>query len=310
MNRRLVRSLIAMIGIAASACGAPAKDAPATSRAASATVALADSAAPSAFGPDTGVLFEATITSGKDLELMPIALVLNDSLIAPPQFGADNSKDPFVTRLLARNTIYDLFDGGTRSGRVRIGSSAYTGCSAYTARALPMGDAKPPFDGLAGRLTKSGGASHRRELSVTERAVFDSLILTVLRENNIPVTRPRASTPWPGFAFTVDGTGRLAIVGNYDYELSPADSNHTFSVSLVAEWRDQGWEVTWKLFREGHEIDDRSAGATPLDAIDINGDGTMELVMITFGYESRSYLVLRRSASGWKTWYWGGGDGC
>lgn len=293
------------------ACGCSARDAKPI-RDSRVTNDVVDTTSPPPLGADSGALFEARALPGEGPTLTPIAMVIGDSIIGVQQFSEASPNDPFVRRFLARNARYSLFVGGAPTGSTRILSAAWTGCSAYLARVSVTGATVPRTGALAGHLTERSRLARRRPISSAEQATFDSLVLTVLQKNNVSPGAPRTTESPAGFSFTVgDGDAQVTVlVGNYDYDLPPADSNHTVSVSLVAERIAGAWTIRWQVFREASGGENAGSGPEPIDVLDIDGDGTVELVLADYGWESRWYDILRRSSDGWTLKFGGGGDGC
>lgn len=261
-------------------------------------------------GADSGVLFSLDGSPGSDLTLIPIAIVLRGLLIAPPRFDMASANDPFVRRFLAENTMYTVFTNGVAQDSLRLTRAAFTGCDGYTAGVALARPTVGPIDALAGHLTHNPRPSRRRALSPAERAVLDSLVLTILREHQLPGPLPRATNAPHAFAFALDTGGTMVLTGDYDYVLQPIDSGRTVSISLIAESVARGRVVGWSNYAEGSPGEGSGGGTFLLDALDIDGDGTVELVLRRTGFEDLSFRVLRRNASGWSVVYAGGGFGC
>ena len=68
--------------------------------------------------------------------------------------------------------------------------------------------------------------------------------------------------------------------------------------------------VTWKHARGDEEGEDEEFERRVLDAADLDGDGTPEIVARTALTESWVYTIYKRGAGGWTEVYRGGGGGC
>ena len=293
------------------AWGCSARDA-APARDSLATRGVVISASPPPLGADTGVLFEVRVFEMEAPTLTPIAMLLGDSIVGVRQFEEESPNDPFVRRFLAPNTEYSMFVGGAPAGSARIVSAAWTGCSAYSANVVVTGATLPRTGALAGHLAGRSRTARRRPMSSAEQAAFDSLVLSVLQAHNVAPPAPRVSESPAGFSFTV-GTGSAEVtvlVGSYNYDVPPADSSHTVSVSLVAERIAGAWAIRWQVFREASGSENAGGGPEPIDVLDIDGDGTVELFLADYGWESRWYEIMRRGPDGWTVKFGGGGDGC
>ncbi len=311
-NTVVSRTILATLVLVA--CGRPVSDSRTVSGSpATQAAAAVDATSSTPLGADSGVLLDVIDgTSQTGFTLWPIAILVRDSLIDPPQFAEENAADPFVRRFLARDTRYPVFVDGAATGEVRISGARWTGCSSYEAHTAPTTATVPRTSVLAGRLPPRARVARRRALLPGERATLDSLLLVVLQQHGISATTPRTEQFTVGFAFTVgDSDARVvALVGNSSFTLPPADSQHAIGVSLIAEQAGTGWSIRWQEFEESRTSEYQASGSQPIDVLDIDGDGVEEVVFATFGVESRSYLILRRRPGTWVQWYRGGGDGC
>ena len=98
------------------------------------------------------------------------------------------------------------------------------------------------------------------------------------------------------------------IIGSLKVDSTENEGDRIISVLLVLDSTSSGYRETLVTYQNGLEAN--AASERFIAALDIDGDGSPELITRTTFYEWYSYTVYQRNPSGWQEWYAGGGAGC
>jgi len=161
------------------------------------------------------------------------------------------------------------------------------------------------------RLADSLAASNGKTAldSSLARQVMD-LAKAAMREHG--VTEQLVGRMQLEAAFTGDVRGAVGEILVATYQaVSPVDSSGSerqVVLFFIAEHVGSSYRITHSFFDDEDEVSVEVPGA--VDVIDLDGDGTMELITESHYYESWDFAVFRKEGGGWKRVYKGAGGGC
>lgn len=240
------------------------------------------------------------------VDLDPIVFSDDGALRAVDGGDEDSASVAFRAKAYAPGAAYWLYSGGRRIGRaMAIGADEY-GCTGLPGTATPQQPLHTGWSGLAASDSTLSTLTRRRELVLDEKSKLSVLALGELRKL-APAIHPSAldiSDAWgvelPSHAVWLVATFRAVPVADTADEM--------FSAMVVLE---RGLPrvvppLVWSHFGGEESRQERRA----IDILDLDHDGTPELITSTSYYESQDYQIWRRTPSGWSLWMTSGGSGC
>jgi hypothetical protein len=245
----------------------------------------------------------------------PLVLIENGHLKKPVEYDPSKQEesnavyDRFAKEYFARGRKYPLLIGGAEKGLVTVGEPVGEGCislAATVTSTVPLSNAQ---FALAATTTKGLGihADWRRPVSAQERAEFLVLVKKALgqkkveniSESSIKVENLRSTK--------LNASGPDVIIGSATLE----SKTGIHQVFLVAARKGVAYEEVLSSYHLARDEDDASASVENLvEQVDLDGDGTDEIVTINTYYEGWDYTVYKEQKGRWKKVYQGGGGGC
>jgi hypothetical protein len=210
-----------------------------------------------------------------------------------------------------RGRLYYLYSQGNNAGAVETTARFNCGiqrCPAQVlARALPTNPAFKPSSGLATNFELIQTNASSRPATKEERAMLLRMANAWLDQSKKPAKEKQAFRK-----FLKEAAGSVAIaswnkdrqptlIGNWSMGSENdrhygAEDDYYESLLIIAEQQNDG---TYKRASGSGSISQE--GCSYFDHIDINGDGTDEIILLCEGLEgSYSYRLMQRSSSGWR----------
>lgn len=258
----------------------------------------------------SGITYSA---AGKNIKFLiePFAYVGNGKLENLPE-SLDQKR--FDRAYYANRQRYTLFAGGNPSGTVSVRQQAFgIQCDGLAA----VADVSPPGTvagmrmGLASNVDFLATQYTRRAPSAEERAIALKLAQRIYTQNKAPkvVTTKVHVTNITVF----QGPGRNILVASFTANIinkeSAYDRSVTHAAFLVAEKiGDAPYRTTLGWFNAGEEAGVQTQDL--VDILDIDGNGTPEIVTQFAYYEAVEYHVYRKTDGQWKDFYRNFGAGC
>jgi len=246
-------------------------------------------------------------TSAEVFAVMPAA-----GGFAQPALDDSAAAAGFYERWLKPGRGYTVLRGGARTGTVTIAENDMAGCMALTAQTRAQ-VSEPGWFG-AGIATDAPVARPAPVVAQPEDAERAQMTALLRRE----ITAKGGA--WRDDArvdvLKVALPGGAAVVGSA--ALHPAsrageDNRPRHAAFIIAERGADGSlrpAVTWAHALSGGDEEDEQVERHILDAADLDGDGTPEIVARSAMTESWSYDIYRRGPNGWSVVHTGGGGGC
>ncbi|HEU4558264.1 MAG TPA: hypothetical protein VFS20_10455 [Longimicrobium sp.] len=231
---------------------------------------------------------------------------------AQPVIADSASSARFYERWLNPGHRYTVLRGGRTTGSLTIAENDAQGCMALTAATR----ASVSESGFHGSGLATSAPIGRDSAIVDQAAGADLAAVTALLRRELESTgeswSPDAEVKallvaLPGGGAAVVGSAAIRDLGE------EADQRARAATFIIAERAADGSlqpAVTWKRARGDQEAEDEQFERRFVDAADLDGDGTPEIVARTAMTESWLYTIYKRGPGGWTEVYRGGGGGC
>jgi hypothetical protein len=270
--------------------------------------------------PAKRVLFAVwmSIGSGKQpssLIIDPVVILDNGKLQKLPDLNSQTPQSETDSEVLEKTYFqsgqkYSLFFGGAELGSVTVQSVIGLSCASETATVKTSIPVPNGQDALATRGT-TGLRLHpnmRKVASTEQRAAFVEVAGRFLARKGITGISPRALRV-ENLRVTALGAQRPdAMIGSVIYKGRTANHN----LFLVIEASGPEWRTLIASYHENKDVEDGVDNVQEnfVDQLDLDADGTDEIVTMSGYYESWDYAIYKEEGGTWKKVYTGGGGGC
>jgi len=244
--------------------------------------------------------------------LDPIARIHGAALTSPLPEGkeAEAAWDKFEKIFFTPGRSYPLLFGGSELGTITVEKPESISCESLTATTKVSKPTPLGLDGLA-VSTLQGIQTHdnwRHVASEEQKSEFARLATESLRAHGAEAfTLEKLKIPSLRATRLRQG-GSEVLIGN----VSLQEKTKVHDLFLVIQFQ-PGKSQT--LLASYHQSKDPEDGVDRqqekfVDQLDLDGDGTDEIVTISGYYESWDYAIYREQNGEWKLVYKGGGGGC
>lgn len=244
--------------------------------------------------------------------LDPVVVIRGGRYASPPMGGETkaemNAYQSFIRNFYRPGRKYRLLFGGGEAGGVEVVKYQEPGCVGLTASAraetsVRLGGEVKALATNSPALGKGKGT--RRAPTEAERASALELARRSFRRNKVGEARVGRMKVNNLTAVDLNADGRAELVGSFIVE---GEFGVEEALLLVAEPGVDDYAVTLDWFHRGQEAD--SSYRRLVDALDLDGDKTAELIVQGLYYESHDYFIYKRERGAWRAVYQGGGGGC
>ena len=247
---------------------------------------------------------------GKEIRVLmePIAFLKNGELTHLPD---GEPQDQFEKKFYSPGTKFTLYVAGTATGAVEIVRPAFeVQCWALSSavNVTPPKAVSGMRMALASSATFKDAGYHRRAPSQSERSAVLDVAYSTLRTHQTPAVSVEKAKVSNVTAF--EGPLGVILVGSV-VAITPVkdDGDRLDAVFTIVERDSDGTRpgpFIW--FHTGSESTLETQDL--VDLIDIDGDGTPEIVAQVEGYESVGYHIYQRKQGRWVDFYEQVASGC
>ncbi|MEA2166277.1 MAG: hypothetical protein QOK37_4404 [Thermoanaerobaculia bacterium] len=224
----------------------------------------------------------------------------------------EDHDDEFEARYFQRGRTYRMLAGGAEIGTVKVVKTTDLGCVSLAASVDVMpARSKRDWNRLrllaVGSLHVPPAKEVRREPDEAEDSALWKVAEQTLRAKGVPASLFAKMEGGAMLATDLDHDGRRDLIGSF--QIYDAATQRTHSLFLIAMGKEGGGvraEHVWYFTYVG----DKGESKHLVDTIDLDEDGTDEIVVSWGFYESNEYEILKRAGNKWKSVYRGGGSGC
>ena len=270
----------------------------------------------SAAAPRTVVFAVSKYDSNATME--PVVVYARGAFEKPPVDGDEATVKTFVGDYYKPGRRYRLLSGGGESGSVTVKQFQGEGCVGLVAEVSLSTSAR--LGGNVKALATSSPTLGERQPSrraPTEVERMSALIQAreAYAERGVGATLAKKMEVVNLTATDLDGDGVFELVGSFRVETKTSKGQDFNTLFMITEPVSGSNELTGPTgkpalvwFHHGAEAD--YADRHYVDQLDIDGDGTAEVVAAGTYYESNDYVIYAKSRGAWREVYKGGGGGC
>lgn len=253
--------------------------------------------------------------SGSDKSIQtliePFAYIVNGKLVNIP---GETDRKKFEDTFYTGDKRYTLYSAGRATGYVQIIGSAFDiQCESFaaSAQASPPDIVRGKRMALASDTLFRDNGLKRRPPTLDERRVLIELATREYAKNKISIALARQIEVRNIAVF--EGGPAPMMIGSFvvgEKTDRGGDGHDTIhAVFLIAEKTDAGqYGSTHSWFKSGTENEIETQDL--VDVLDIDGDGTPEVVTQFGYYESNAYHVYKKADGKWADVYSNFGSGC
>jgi hypothetical protein len=260
----------------------------------------------------TGPFLLAGTRSGSRATLTVVGEIRSDALTDfPSDRAVEGYRDHFAERLLAPGTEFVLFSEGVRVGRLVAESTSVD--SRYCMD-------KPSVSGTVELVPSASGATQllaipaqhvRRRPYLAHRSLDHTSDQRVASLRLATEAIPRVGATWPVSVlgtradirvFQLPGSATSTIAASFLHqdrlaaEAAPAGA---YSIFLLGEMSGDTYQTSYTWYRP---VATEGKGAPRFyDHLDLDGDGSDEVILEVFGRDSRWFVSLARRNGAWTT---------
>jgi hypothetical protein len=287
----------------------------------------APQAAPEPQGGQSGtVLFVVSARNGQYATIEPILIVEQGGYKQP--VAGDASADEiarFADAYYRKGQKYRVLFGGGAAGSLTVkGSSKDSDCFKTGAEVALQTQARLNSNvmALATNSDSLGRAQgSRRAPTAVERASAVALALDIYRQKGVPASLLPGMETVNLTATDLNGDGKAELVGSFVVKKRSGDGAR-YLLFLLAEPQGNSYraglteykQLTKKDAAGGLSLDEMIGSGTFIerlvDQLDLDGDGTAELITVSNSLEGVSYTFYKKQAGQWQQFFESGGYRC
>jgi hypothetical protein len=249
----------------------------------------------------------------------PVAVISGGRFTPPPIAGLSAEATPQVARAeelfikdyFAPGRKYRVLFGGGEAGDLSVVKYDEPGCTGMTASvqlqsAVKLGGEVQALATDSAALGRGQGS--RRAPTAEERSAAVELARRSLVGKRVARARLQKMETNNLTAIDLNADGRAELIGSFFIKGEGGVEDALF---LIAEPRGEGFvpALSW-YHHTSRNAEDMVQIRRLVDALDLDGDGTAEVVVQGGYYESHDYIIYRKNRGGWRVAYQGGGGGC
>lgn len=241
----------------------------------------------------------------------PVVIVRRGAYVDPPvDEGGHKSAaaSKFIGDYYKRGQRFRLLFGGGEAGSVTVEHYNEPACVGMTAETKAETDVKlgGEVQALATNSTTIGKrSSSRRAPTEGERDAALALARKAFARRGVGPALVKKMEVINLTATDLDRDGREELIGSFKVE-APIFTTHALFIIYERSGASYRAALTW--FNTGSE--ETYADRRFVDQIDIDDDGTAEVVAVARYYESLNYIIYKKVGGRWREVYEGGGSGC
>jgi hypothetical protein len=224
----------------------------------------------------------------------------------------EDAQDEFEARYFRPGRTYRVLDGGAEIGTVKVTKLTSLGCVSLAASVDVTSRSNWDtnlFSVLAvGSLHLPPVIPGRRVPDDDEDKALRKIAEQELRPKGVSASMLAKMEGEANLSTDLDHDGHRDLIGSFSTN-DGKDERRTHNLFLIAMGDASGGfraEHVWYFTYLG----DPRGDETVVDTIDLDEDGTDEIVVRMGFYESHEYQILKRDHNKWKSIYQGGGSGC
>jgi len=253
------------------------------------------------------VIFSLTKDIQGGFHIEPIVIISGGKYTAPPiedEAGAKKFSDTYFRTGRQYNVVF----GGGDAGSLTVQKYEKDQCLNLVADVGAQTTARlgGEVQALAVSSEKLGsGTSSRRAPTEGERTSALEVARAVYGQRGVGAALVRKMKTVNLTATDIERDGKFELIGNFEIDAGNEVMHNLFIIfePTAAE----KYKAAWNWYQKGDENgnEDRKL----VDAFDLDGDGTAEVIAEGHTIENHNYAIYKRQAGTWRPVYKGGGGG-
>lgn len=232
--------------------------------------------------------------------------------LSPMDEYNEKSKQTFADKFYRKGQKYRLLFGGGEAGTATV-QGWQEGCNAIHAsiNVESAANIRGRIWALATNsesLGKSKGS--RRALTSAERAAAMTLATDIYRQHKTPPASLRQIKNVNFTATDLDGDGQFEVIGDFQIPTRDEINGQRRDLFLIAKPSGKGFRAELAAFQSYKMDSGFGRGTGFLDQLDIDGDGTSEVITLDEGFDAYGYSIYKKQNGKWQVIYTATGDAC
>lgn len=204
-----------------------------------------------------------------------------------------------------------LFLGGERQGAVKVEKVLGLQCDSSAAIVSTNAQVKWEKDAMGLATNASGISGHvnaQQPANENEKAVAKHLAMNEFRKHGVPEGLAKAIQLEQSIVTKLDGTDTQALIAYAFIKTKTA----IHDVFLIVKLDGDAASTEFARYHLTKDVEDGmdGEGYRFVDQLDLDRDGTDEIVIEETGYESEEFRILKRVNGSWVRVHIGGQGGC
>jgi hypothetical protein len=268
--------------------------------------------------PKATVLFTIYSLQPQATQMVPFAIIENGQFKQPIAGDSDEAEmTSFANTYYSKGREYRVLFGGAEAGSLTIKkSNKDEECSRSGADVSLRSPVKLNRNvmALATNSASLGGArSTRRAPTPAERAALMPLVQAAYKQKGVPAALLRNLLTVNLTALDLDNDGKSELIGSFVVKKQQGGAGR-YALFLFAEPQGASYRTTVLQYERFTE-NDLMSGATIdaiengvylerlIDGLDVDGDGTAEVITERDGFEGDSYFIYKKQGAKWNKIY-------
>jgi hypothetical protein len=243
------------------------------------------------------------------VHIEPIVIIRAGKYLPPPAEAEPAVTKKFTDTYFRPGRRYRVVFGGGDAGTLTVVKQNEPGCVGLTAEVLAQTTARLGGQVLALAVSSDNigrGASSRRAPIEDERAAAVALARSLYAQRRVSAALVKKMNTVNLTATDIERDGKFELIGNFEIRAANYVAYNLFVIFAPTTAGNYKPSLTW--YKKGGEADFENRSL--VDVVDLDGDGTAEVIAGGSYYESNDYVIYKRQAGTWRPIYSGGGGGC
>lgn len=250
------------------------------------------------------VIFSLQKQTEGSFHIQPIVIISGGKYVEPPAGDDAGVMKKFTDNYFEVGRRYRVISGGGDAGSLAVQEYVADMCGNLLAQVAAQTTARlgGEVKALAVSSDKLGsGESSRRAPTEAERASALEVARTVYGQRRVGAALVKKMKTVNLTATDIERDGRFELIGAFQID-GANDMKH--NLFIIFEPTAAGkYKAAWNWYQNGYE--DR----TLVDVLDLDADGTAEVIAEGFEIENNFYVIYKRQGGTWRPVYKGGGGG-
>lgn len=250
------------------------------------------------------VIFSLAKETEGSFHIEPIVIISGGKYTQPPAGEEARVMKKFTDSYFQVGRQYRVLFGGGDAGSLMVQKYEPDTCGNLLAEVAAQTTARlgGEVQALAVSSDRIGrGESSRRAPTEAEHAAALDVARSVYGQRRVGVALVKRMKTVNLTATDIERDGRFELIGTFQIDGANELKHNLFVIfEPIANGK---YKAAWNWYENGYE--DRKL----VDVVDLDGDGTAEVIAEGFEIENTLYVIYKRQAGTWRPVYKGGGGG-